>query len=94
VRWDHGALSLGGGAQHRFLQDRVGTSAANEPVTPAHTLVRLHGEIRSRWAGRRHSLILRVENLTNQLYHEATSVTKGYAPGPGRNLSLNYRVYW
>jgi hypothetical protein len=94
ARWDNGSLSLGGDLQHRFMQDRVGVGAADEMATPAHTLIRLHGGVRFRWAGRGHSAILRVENLTNRLYHEATSVTKGYAPGPGRNHSVINRVHW
>jgi iron complex outermembrane receptor protein len=94
ARWDNGTLSLGGDVQHRFMQDRVGVGAVDEMATPAHTLIRLHGGVRFHWAGRGHSAILRVDNLTNRLYHEATSVTKGYAPGPGRNLSVIYRVHW
>jgi iron complex outermembrane receptor protein len=94
ARWNEGVFSVGGGVQHRFTQDRVGAGAADEPITPAHTLVHLHGGVRFRHAGAQHEVVLGVENLTNRLYHEATSVTKGYAPGPGRNLSLVYRMYW
>lgn len=92
LRWDDGALSLGGDAHHEMRQDRVG--AADERPTPAHTLVRLHAGLRVvRW-GVVHSVAVRGENLGDEVHREATSRTKDFAPGPGRNLSLVYRVFF
>jgi iron complex outermembrane receptor protein len=41
-----------------------------------------------------HSLSLRAENLGDAVHREATSRVKDFAPGPGRNLSLVYRVFF
>lgn len=90
LRRDDGALSLGGDVHHELRQDRVG--AADEPPTPAHTLLRLHAGYRVTWGGVVHSVALRAENLTDEVHREATSRVKDFAPGPGRNFSLVYRV--
>lgn len=90
ARWDNGVFSLGGEAHHEMRQDRVGS--ADESTTPAHTLVRLDAGVRVTRAGLVHSLTLRGENLGNELHREATSRIKDFAPSPGRNLALVYRV--
>lgn len=90
VRWDDGRWMLGADLHHEMRQDRVG--AAAELPTPAHTTVRLSAGVRMPWAGSLHSVTLRAENLTDELHREATSRIKDFAPGPGRNLSLLYRV--
>jgi iron complex outermembrane recepter protein len=90
VRWDDGRWSLGADLHHERPQDRVG--AAGERPTPAHTTVRLTAGVRVPWAGSLHSITLRAENLTDEMHREATSRIKDFAPGPGRNLSLLYRV--
>lgn len=92
ARWDNGTVAVGGDLHHELRQDRVG--AADERPTPAHTIVRLHAAVRFRAAGQRHTLSLRAENLTNALHREATSRIKDFAPGPGRNLALTWRVGW
>ncbi|HEX6040062.1 TonB-dependent receptor, partial [Longimicrobium sp.] len=90
LRWDDGRWMLGADLHHEMRQDRVG--AAGELPTPAHSTVRLSAGVRVPWAGSLHSITLRAENLTNELHREATSRIKDFAPGPGRNLSLLYRV--
>lgn len=90
ARWDDGRIALGGDVHHEFAQNRVG--ASDERPTPAHTILRLHAGLRLRFAGREHSFTLRGENLTNELHREATSRIKDFAPGPGRNISLGYRI--
>jgi iron complex outermembrane receptor protein len=90
VRWDDGRWSLGADLHHEMRQDRTG--AAAELPTPAHTTVRWTAAVRLPWAGSLHSVTLRAENLTNEMHREATSRIKDFAPGPGRNLSLLYRV--
>lgn len=92
LRWDNGTFSLGGDMHHEFAQERVGS--AEELPTPAHTLLRLHAGVRLLRGGTVHSLSLRGENLTNELHREATSRIKDFAPGPGRNIALVYRVFF
>jgi iron complex outermembrane receptor protein len=92
TRWDNGTLSLGGDVHREFRQDRVG--AAAELPTPAHTVYRLNAGVRFERGGQHHSITLRAENLSNELHREATSRIKDFAPGPGRNLALAYRVHF
>ncbi len=92
ARWDDGRFSLGGDLHHEFRQDRVGP--ADERPTEAHTVVRLTAGARIRWGGVLHSLMVRAENLTDELHREAASRIKEFAPGPGRNLAVLYRAYF
>jgi len=92
LRWDDGTLSFGGDVHHELRQDRVG--AADERPTEAHALFRLHAGLRVVRGGVVHSIALRGENLGDEVHREATSRTKDFAPGPGRNLSLVYRVFF
>lgn len=92
LHWDDGALSLGGGLHRAFRQDRIGP--ADELPTPTHTNFRLSAGIRKQVGGMTHSLSLRGDNLGNSLHREATSRIKDFAPNPGRNLALSYRVYF
>ena len=41
---------------------------------------------------RLHSIVLRVDNVTDEQYLDATSRIKGFALQPGRNLALVYKV--
>jgi iron complex outermembrane recepter protein len=41
-----------------------------------------------------HSLTLRADNVTDVLYRDAASRIKDFAPNPGRNVSLLFRVYF
>ncbi|HEX6068371.1 MAG TPA: TonB-dependent receptor [Longimicrobiaceae bacterium] len=92
ARWDGGTFSAGGDLHHELTQSRVGTAA--ERPTPAHTVVRVHAGLRFQAGARTHSITFRAENLGNELHREATSRVKDFAPGPGRNLSLMYRLYY
>ncbi|HEV2145835.1 MAG TPA: TonB-dependent receptor, partial [Longimicrobiaceae bacterium] len=92
VRWEGDVLSVGGDVHHELRQTRVG--AADELPTPAHTLFRVHAGIRFVRGGAAHSLALRGENLADEVHREATSRIKDFAPGPGRNVSLVYRVFF
>ena len=87
ARWDDGRYSLGLEARHAFAQDRA------EPVeyrTDAFTLLNASAGLSLRGAGRIHSIVLRVDNLLDELYREPTSRLR--VPSPGRNVSLVYRV--
>lgn len=89
LRWDNGTFSAGASVLHAFAQGEV---PEHELATDAYTLVDLTlGYTRSA-GGLVHSLTLRAENLTDELYREATSRIKELAPNPGRNVSLLYRL--
>jgi iron complex outermembrane recepter protein len=90
VRWDDGSVALGGGIRHALRQDRVGL--ADEARTCAYTLLDMDASLRRVHGGRIHSIVLRGENLADVLYRDASSRIKDFAPNPGRNVSLLYRV--
>ena len=90
ARWDDGTFSLSADVHRELRQDRVG--AAEERPTPAHTIFRMTAGARFDAGGLVHSITLRAENLTDEMHREATSRIKDFAPGPGRNLALLYRV--
>jgi iron complex outermembrane recepter protein len=90
LRRDDGLFSFGAGVRHALRQDRVGL--ADELATDAYTLFDLDVGLRRVRAGRVHALVIRGENLADVLYRDATSRIKEFAPNPGRNLSVFYRV--
>lgn len=92
ARWDNGTFSLGADMHHELRQDRVGS--ADETPTDAHTFGRLDAGVRLTRSSRVHSITLRAENLSNGVHRESTSRIKDWAPNPGRNLSLLYRLYF
>jgi iron complex outermembrane recepter protein len=87
ARWDDGRYSLGLEARHAFEQDRI---EAEEFRTDAYTLVNASAGLSLRGAGRIHSIVLRVDNVLDELYREPTS--RLLVSSPGRNVSLVYRV--
>ena len=87
ARWDDGRYSLGVEARHAFEQTRA---EPEEFRTDAYTLVNASAGLSLRGAGRIHSIVLRVDNLFDELYREPTS--RILVPSPGRNVSLVYRV--
>jgi iron complex outermembrane receptor protein len=89
ARWDDGRWQLGGALRHVFAQRRV---AADELSTDAVTLVEAHAGVRLVTGARVQTVMLRVENLGDRLYRDATSRIKDFAPAPGRNVSLLYRI--
>jgi iron complex outermembrane receptor protein len=89
ARWDTGRSSLGAQVRHAFRQDRV---PEDETVAGAYTLVNVTATTNITFGGRVHSFALRVDNLLDEHYREATSRIKDFAFSPGRNLSLSYRI--
>ncbi|HEX2208817.1 MAG TPA: TonB-dependent receptor [Longimicrobium sp.] len=87
ARWDNGTYSLGVEARHAFEQDRAEPA---EFATDAYTLVNASAGLSLRRGGRIHNIVLRVDNLLDESYREATS--RILVPSPGRNVSLVYRV--
>jgi iron complex outermembrane recepter protein len=92
LRFDDGRWSAGAGIRHAFRQDRI--APADEVATDAWTLVDAHLGARFTRAGQVHSLTLRADNLFDALYYDAASRIKSFAPNPGRNVALLYRVYF
>lgn len=92
MRWDDGRFSLGGDVHHELRQTRSGP--ADEGPTGAHTILRVDAGARFEIAGRANSISLRVDNLRNESYREATSRIKDFAPAPGRNIAVVYRTWF
>jgi iron complex outermembrane receptor protein len=89
VRWEPGHLSAEASFRHAFAQNRV---SENETSTGAYDLLDLSLGYNRPIGGRVHNLTLRVDNLLDERYYDATSRIKDFAPNPGRNLSLVYKV--
>ena len=92
LRWDDGRRSLGAEARHVFGQGRV--AAEDGEPSQAYTLLDLSAGIQVARGGAVHSITLRADNVANVLYRDATSRIKGFAPNPGRNVSLVYRLFF
>lgn len=88
-RWDNGRFSAGAEYRHAFEQDAV---AENETVAEAYDLVNLSTGATIIAGGRVHSITLRVDNLLDEKYRDASSRIKDFALNPGINFSLVYRV--
>ena len=96
ARWDNGRYSIGGEVRHGFKQDRVPpTVSEDDPsgvATDAFTLVNLSAGLNLPFGDQVHAFTLRVDNVGNTKYRDATSRIKTFAYNPGRNVSLVYRV--
>jgi iron complex outermembrane recepter protein len=92
ARFDDGRWSAGVGARHAFPQLRV--APADEVATNSWTLVDAHAGARLRRGRQVHSLTLRADNVFDVLYRDAASRIKSFAPNPGRNVAILYRVYF
>jgi iron complex outermembrane recepter protein len=90
LRWEDGRRSLGAEVAHALAQQRTGLVDAWP--TEAYTLVHVHAGLRILQGARLHSLQFRADNVLDALYRDAASRIKEFAPNPGRNLSLMYRV--
>jgi iron complex outermembrane receptor protein len=91
LRWQDERRALGAEVTHALAQTRVST---NEAPSGAYTLVDLSASYTIDRGGLAHSLTLRVDNLLDREYRESTSRVKAFAPNPGRNLSLVYRLLY
>jgi iron complex outermembrane receptor protein len=95
VRWSDGRWSAGSTVRHAFRQDAAAArAAADETVAGSYTLVNLDLGLTIVGGRRAHSVTLRVDNLLDERYREATSRIKRYALNPGRNLAVVYRVLY
>ena len=89
LRWDNGRYSAGMDVRHALAQDEV---PENELATDEYTLVDLSAGATLMRDGRVHSITVRADNVFDVLYREPTSRIKAFAPNPGRNLTLVYRL--
>lgn len=92
VRWEPGPLSLGAGVRHAFAQERV--SGGSDVATAAYTLLDMDAGLRITRGSATHSLTLRLSNAADRDYRDSASRIKRFAPNPGRNLALLYRVHF
>jgi iron complex outermembrane receptor protein len=96
ARWDNGRYSLGGEVHHGFKQDRVPLAVSEDDpsalATDAFTTVNLSAGLNLPFGDQVHAFTLRVDNVGNTQYRDATSRIKTFAFNPGRNVSLVYRV--
>lgn len=107
ARYDDGHFSIGADTRHAFARDRA-SAAATCPIagqvvddtpescvdlpTPAYTLVNLSAGYNRIVGGYVHSITLRADNVGDVRYWDASSRLKRFAPNPGRNLSVVYKV--
>lgn len=89
ARWEDRIFSAGAAVRHSFAQGAV---PAGEMRTNAHTLVDLHAGIRLIRSAQVHSITLRVDNAGDVLHQDGASRIKDFAPSPGRNVSIVYRL--
>jgi outer membrane receptor protein involved in Fe transport len=98
LRYDARAWAVGADVRHAFAQRDVAADnavAVRNPLdiaTGAYTLVNLQAS----WTlpGRRtaHVLTLRVDNLLDVRYVDATSRIKAFGWNPGRNIAAGWRI--
>ena len=92
LRYDTGTWSIGGESRYIFRQTRVSADNARDVPTDSYSLVNLNAS----WSvpSRRtvQTITLRVDNLLDARFADATSRIKAYTFNPGRNVSLVYRL--
>ena len=91
MRWDDGRHFLSARVRRAFAQDRVTGDAIDVP-TPAYTLLDLSAGLTLILGGQVHTITLRADNVLDERYFDATSRIKRFAPNPGRDFSLVYRL--
>lgn len=96
ARWDNGTLSFGGEVRHAFAQNRVPPAVGEDDpsgiATGAYTLIDLSAGYNLTLGDRVNSIVLRVDNVTDERYRDAASRIKSFAYNPGRNVSVVYKV--
>lgn len=96
VRWDNGRISAGTELRHAFEQDRVPrdplTRDPAETAAQPFTLLGVNLGYTLIRAGQVHTITLRVDNLLDEEYRDATSRIKDFALNPGRNVALVYKL--
>jgi iron complex outermembrane receptor protein len=90
LRWDNGKYNVGADVKHGFRQADV--TGGQDIATDAYTLLQLSAGLNLIVGGRVHTLTLRVDNVGDTRYYDATSRIKTFSPNPGRNAALVYKV--
>jgi len=91
LRWDDGRFNAETSYRHAFAQNEI---SENESTTGAYDLVDVSLGINRSLFGRVQNVTLRVDNLLDEKYRDATSRIKDFTFNPGRNVSLVYKVYF
>ncbi len=91
LRWDNGRVSLGGGVRQVFRQSRVSGDAL-DVATDSYTLTNVSIGYTILGGASVHNIVLRADNLFDTIYYDATSRIKSFAPNPGRNFAVVYKI--
>jgi iron complex outermembrane recepter protein len=89
LRVEHRRYFAGGGVKLVDRQDRTGDF---ETATPGYALLDLTAGLRLTRGSVLHTITLRADNLLNKEYRDHLSRLKDILPGPGRSVSLLYRM--
>jgi iron complex outermembrane receptor protein len=89
LRWDTPGWFAGTEARFASAQDRLGEF---ETTTDGYLVLGLSAGLRTTLGGRLHSVTLRLDNLTDEVYRNHLSRTKEIMPEAGRGVSLVYRL--
>ncbi len=96
VRYDDGHYSIDTDYRHGFAQNRVpGAMSENDAgavATSAYDLFNVAGTYNFVLLGFTHLITLRVDNVLDEKYADASSRIKNFALSSGRNVSLGYRL--
>ncbi len=107
ARFDDGHYSIGGDIKHAFARSSTSAdsncpTAGQVPAgtpgscvdlpTPEHTLINLSAGYTRILGGYIHSITLRADNIGDVRYWDASSRIKRFAPNPGRNVAVVYKV--
>ncbi|MCC7053709.1 MAG: TonB-dependent receptor [Gemmatimonadaceae bacterium] len=92
LRYDTGRWSVGSEVRRVFRQTRVAADNLTDVPTDSYTLLNLDASLNHASRHLMHALTLRVENLLDARYADATSRIKSFTFNPGRNVSLVYRI--
>lgn len=91
LRYDTGRWSVGSEVRRVFSQTRVAADNVTDTPTDSYTLLNLDASLTRLTRHTMHSITLRVDNLLDARYADATSRIKSFTFNPGRNVSLGYR---
>jgi iron complex outermembrane receptor protein len=96
ARYDNGKFSAGAQYRHAFAQNRVPPAVSPEDPaglpTDAYDLLNLSVGYNLIFRGQVNSFTVRVDNVFDERYVDATSRLKTFAFNPGRNFALVYRM--
>jgi len=91
VNWSFGGWAARAEVVYTGAQNRVPTF---DPTTPAYTIINLSGSYRFQFGGSEGFVFAKLNNLTNELAFNATTIdtVRPLAPLPGRGLLVGLRL--